>query len=66
MNLVERRRTEQNRRIVQLFLTELGKKISHEIIEEQYKHCEMLLQALPEDEQRMFVNLLTKVAKNLS
>lgn len=64
--LVVRNRTESNRRIVQLSLTNNGHKAADAIIEEQSSHCSQMLDLLGPEERSHFVRSMTKIATGLT
>lgn len=64
--LVIRNRTESNRRIVQLSLTNHGHKAADAIIEEQRSHCTQMLDLLDPEERSHFVRSMTKIATGLT
>ena len=60
--LVCRTRTEKNRRIVQLELTEVGAGIVDAIIKEQQKLCISILEKLDKNEREQFILMMKKVS----
>ena len=59
--LVTRDRSDENRRIVHLTLTEQGQRVRSEIIDAQNKDCAAMLALLDTSERELFVGLLEKV-----
>ena len=64
-DLVLRTRTEANRRVVLLALTPLGEGVVEKILEEQRRHCERMLDALPAEARPRFVANLQTIAEHL-
>ena len=64
--LITRSRTDGNRRIVQLELTEIGKKVSNAVKQEQLSHCAEMLLPLNDEERQLFAALLKKTTQDLS
>lgn len=64
-NLVKRNRTESNRRVVLLCLTEKGQETAQLILNEQRQHCETMLDALPRESRSMFVDCVKTIAKSI-
>ncbi len=62
-NLVRRQRSETDRRIVQVELTEAGKQVYNSAVEEKLRLCRSLLSALNEDEQEIYMVLMRKIAR---
>lgn len=60
-----RRRSEQNRRTVELSLTASGAEVCELIEQEQLQHCGTMLEALHERERDQFIRLIGKISKNL-
>lgn len=63
--LVQRERTDLNRRVVLLSLTQRGEKIAQKILEEQRLHCRLMLEVLGAGERLRFVNSLEKIASEI-
>lgn len=63
---VTRARTEENRRIVQLSLTEEGKLTVEAVISEQNRHCAQMLEHLEPDEREAFVAMMEKISSAVS
>ena len=61
-NLLERARTEENRRVVRLHTTELGAMGAQHFLAEQLDHCEQMLTALTASEQLAFIEYVDKIA----
>ena len=60
--LVRRGRTDNNRRVVFLYTTESGAQAASEIIAEQRRHCQQILEALPQAEQVNFIKNVSTIA----
>ena len=65
-DLVVRERTEANRRVVLLSLTTEGTRVIHTVLEEQRRHCQMMLEALPKDSRSSFVDNVERIASSLA
>ncbi len=63
---ITRSRTEENRRIVQLSLTESGIRTVDAVIAEQNRHCEQMLEKLGPDERPHFVAMMKKISSAVS
>lgn len=63
--LVRRERTEANRRVVLLSVTPDGRKAAEAILDEQRKHCALMLEALSPSSRRDFVNHISKIAQKI-
>ncbi|BCL38222.1 MarR family winged helix-turn-helix transcriptional regulator [Nostoc sp. MS1] len=61
--LVERKRTEDNRRVVRLVLTPNGSTMRQVFIEKHLTDCRRMLEMLTDEEQLVFVQLFAKVAE---
>lgn len=61
--LINRTRTEKNRRIVLLNLTELGTTVTGALIKEQHNHCIAMLEKLDGEERKQFVAMMKKIAE---
>jgi DNA-binding MarR family transcriptional regulator len=61
-NLVQRARTEENRRIVRLSLTPQGEGVRRAAMDQQMRHCRAMLEALEARERETFVRLISKIA----
>lgn len=61
--LINRTRTEKNRRIVLLNLTDLGTTVTEALIKEQHNHCLAMLEKLTKEEQKAFVAMMKKIAE---
>lgn len=64
--LVTRDRSDENRRIVHLTLTEKGQRVRSEIIDAQNKDCVLMLALLEPSERALLVGLLEKVSSKIS
>lgn len=60
--MLVRHRTEQDRRIVRIALTDLGRSVYDEAVREQMRQCQAMLEALDEGERETFVCLMAKIA----
>jgi DNA-binding MarR family transcriptional regulator len=60
-SLLRRRRSEQDRRIINLELTKKGHIIHEFMLKNYLTFCKNILQKLTEEEQEVFLNLLEKV-----
>ena len=61
---VRRQRSEEDRRVVYVELTEAGREAYRAMVEEQSRICRALLEGLNEDEQEIFLVLMRKIARN--
>ncbi|HEY6331189.1 MAG TPA: MarR family winged helix-turn-helix transcriptional regulator [Blastocatellia bacterium] len=64
--LLSRVRPEDNRRVIRLRLTQNGLKVRGLIFDHQLANCTAMLKALKSDEQKIFVDLMTKIASKVS
>lgn len=60
--LLLRARTEANRRVVLLQLTEMGEEVVRQIIAQQDDHCRIMLEALSETERETFLKAAQKIS----
>ena len=60
--LLLRARTETNRRVVLLRLTDTGEEVVRQIIAQQNDHCRIMLEALSETERDAFLSAARKIA----
>ena len=60
--LLLRARTETNRRVVLLRLTDTGAELVRQIIAQQNDHCRIMLEALSETERDAFLSAARKIA----
>lgn len=61
--LINRKRTEANRRVVLLSTTASGRKAAQAILEEQRRHCAQMLEALDPAARTDFVNHVATIAE---
>jgi MarR family 2-MHQ and catechol resistance regulon transcriptional repressor len=61
--LVRRLRSEQDRRVVRVELTESGREINDSLVEMNMRLFRSMLRALNEDEQKIFMVLFRKIAR---
>jgi MarR family 2-MHQ and catechol resistance regulon transcriptional repressor len=61
--LVSRQRSEEDRRVIRVELTEAGRKIHQSLIEINLRFFRTMLGALTEDEQEIFMVLFRKIAR---
>jgi DNA-binding MarR family transcriptional regulator len=64
--LLLRQRTEENRRVVKLRLTEQGAVLGKRIVRHQLGNCSSMLATLNPKEREAFVRLISKVASTVS
>ncbi len=64
--LLVRGRTEENRRIVQLSLSEEGARVAEALVAQQTKHCALMLAALDKGDRKGFVRAMAKIAASLT
>jgi len=64
--LVKRERNDEDRRIVRLFLTNKGKRLYQTYAENYLQLSRGMLQSLPDDEQRIYLDLTRKIAQGAS
>jgi len=62
-SLVRRERDSNDRRLVWVHLTEQGRSVYKQNVEERLRLCRALLEALTEDEQEIFLVLNRKIAR---
>lgn len=60
--LLLRARTEANRRVVLLRLSEVGEDVVDQIIAQQNEHCRIMLGALSESERKAFIGAVQKIS----
>ena len=60
--LLLRARTETNRRVVLLRLTDTGEEVVRKIVAQQNDHCRVMLEALSETERDAFLSAARKIA----
>ncbi len=65
-DLVSRRRSEANRRIVELRLTESGQALHDELADLLMRQCAIMLRAVPESDRDRFVLDVNWIAENAS
>lgn len=63
--LIQRERTEANRRIILLLATPVGQAAAQAILEEQRKHCAQMLEALPKHVRKEFVAHIHTIATKI-
>ncbi len=63
---LSRKRTEANRRVVVLSLTEAGREALGRVIEEQRRHCAAMLAILDPAERDQFVAQISGIAKGVA
>jgi MarR family 2-MHQ and catechol resistance regulon transcriptional repressor len=61
--LVRRQRSEQDRRVVRVELTDAGRRIYESLVETNMRLFRSMLRALNEDEQKIFMVLFHKIAR---
>jgi MarR family 2-MHQ and catechol resistance regulon transcriptional repressor len=61
--LVRRQRSEEDRRVVRVELTDSGRDINHSLVEANQKLFRSMLGALTDDEQEIFMVLFRKIAR---
>lgn len=66
LGLVNRARTESNRRVVLLGLTDAGEDVTNRIIAEQNEHCRIMLSALSDGEREPFLRAALKISSALA
>ena len=64
--LLLRTRTDANRRVVLLRLTDLGETVVRLIVAEQNEHCRIMLSALSEVERDAFLGAARKISETIS
>jgi DNA-binding MarR family transcriptional regulator len=65
-DLMLRTRTEANRRVVLLRLTEMGEEVVRQIVAQQDDHCRIMLEALSETEREAFLMAARKISSTIS
>lgn len=65
-DLICRQRVEENRRIVQLAVTQAGRMEAERLIAQQFEHCKVMLAALLPEERAPFVQAMGKIATTIS
>ena len=63
---LSRGRTENNRRVVILSLTDAGREVMEQILEEQRRHCSAMLAILEPTERDQFVAQISDIAKGVA
>ena len=63
---LSRGRTEKHRRVVVLSLTEAGREVLEQILEEQRRHCSAILTILDTTERDQFVAQISDIAKGVA
>ena len=64
--LLLRKRTEENRRVVRLRLTEAGRNVHDRLLDYQLTNCRAMLAALEPGEQETFLKLISIIAAKVS
>ena len=64
-DLVVRNRTDANRRIVQLELSDEGRRVAAALVAQQNRHCEVMLGKLDKSDRKAFVRAMEKIAKSI-
>ena len=62
---VDRQRSEENRRIVSLSLTSDGDHALGRLVAEELAKCRFMLSLMDEDEQKILVKLMARIADNI-
>ena len=61
--LVRRQRSDEDRRVIRVELTEAGRGIYESVVQEKMRLFRSMLRALNEDEQKIFMVLFRKIAR---
>ena len=64
-DLVIRNRTEMNRRVVQLELSDEGRRVAAALLAQQDHHCRVMLATLDKADRKAFVRAMEKIAKSI-
>ena len=64
-DLVVRNRTESNRRVVQLALSDEGRRVAAALLAQQDQHCKVMLATLDKADRKAFVRAMEKIAKSI-
>lgn len=64
-NCLNRKRTEENRRVVVLSLTQVGREVLELVLSEQRRHCAVMLAALEPKERERFVAQIAEIARGV-
>ena len=63
--LVKRVRSDENRRVMHLVLTDAGEAVRQATLAERMAHCRAMLEVLDPAERAAFISLMTKVADRI-